>query len=465
MQRVSAEGPCEFRCQSGYFSQEGSGALLPALEEWADNGHSVRLLLGSNRAATVASHIAYLVGRLRMPRSHVMLGIVSFEGALFHPKVYHFRRQDGSEAAYVGSANLTGPGLAGSNVEAGLIVDTRDGDDPETLKLIRERIDAWFASAGSGYSAIGSPEDVERLLDEGFLSIRPDATSPESGSDEDKESVGQGPHRPRRTRLFQLPSTGKSSYESNNYVVDQNHIEVVPVIAETNFSNYRYTEASFHYPQGTHLGHIFSILWRFSTSRQGTAFDDQYIRLKGSLGSGRIASFRRQIKYKLLAAMELGLLSDIRLVDHPDKFVPELTQAGQDLWDLLSPHVDTKILEMESTDEPSSVLPQNAAFYNQLTREARRASPEFDRAFSELVLSMPAVGQMLEYLDGFPEARISKDQIYRGFFEFPAVISFCDEVGIEPQTEESARHRCPFIINMLESIGKIDQERTHVVRS
>ena len=71
---------------------------------------------------------------------------------------------------------------------------------------------------------------------------------------------------------------------------------------------------------------------------------------------------------------------------------------------------------------------------------------------------------MLEFLAGFPDDRIEKNEIYAGFFSFEPVIGFCNEVGIEPGTEESARHRCPFLLNILESLGRIDQEVSHVIR-
>jgi superfamily II DNA or RNA helicase len=59
-----------------------------------------------------------------------------------------------------------------------------------------------------------------------------------------------------------------------------------------------YTEASYCYPQGTHIGHLLSILKYFgSGQREGTHFDDNYIRLRGGLGEGRIALYRRQVKY------------------------------------------------------------------------------------------------------------------------------------------------------------------------
>src|SRR5205823_2342739 len=70
-----------------------------------------------------------------------------------------------------------------------------------------------------------------------------------------------------------------------------------------------YTEASYHYPQGVHLGHILSILNVFgSGSNAETHFDDKYIRMRGGYGDGRLGGYQRQVKYKLQAAMELGIL-------------------------------------------------------------------------------------------------------------------------------------------------------------
>lgn len=463
MQKVAAEGPCEFRCQSGYFALEGSTVLLSALEDWAQRGSLMRVVLGSNRASTLASHVSYLAGRLGLPRPHIGLGIVSFDGALFHPKVYHFRRADGSEAAYVGSANFTGPGVSGLNVEAGIVIDTREGDDPNILQSIRQRIDAWFDAGQEGVNPIGSPDDIQRLLEEGYLSLRAIDPPDEAGL-ASAEKASSGPQRARRTPLFRLAriDKGADQREAQGSQTPNSTAPEDKALEKQRFL--RHTEASFHYPQGTHLGHILAVLWRFYAGREGTPFDDEYIRLSGSLGAGRIAGFRRQIKYKLLAAMELGLLTDIRGTDDPGIFIPDLTELGRTLWELIAPHIDTDLLVMGVGDDQSTTLPKPPAFYNEQLRRMSDESAAFGKLYGETMLAMPAVGQMLDYLGQFPDDRVSKDEIYRGFFAFPHVIAFCDSVGIDPQTEESARHRCPFLLNILESLGKVDQERSHVVR-
>ena len=467
MQQASLDGLCEFRCQSGYFTLEGSGPLLSALEKWADRGSVVRLLLGSNRAATLASHVSYLAGRLGLPRDHVSLAIVSFDGSLFHPKVYHFVREDGTETAYVGSANFTASGLSGLNVEAGLIVDTRDGDDPGLLQAIRDRIDSWFEPAREGVSRINSPADIERLLEDGYLSLRLVRPPAEADFEEEGEDSVRGPPRPRRVALVTLPTFNAAAEIRPTSGTSASEAERAGAFgADTDAARrfVRHTEASFHYPQGTHLGHILAILWRFETGRRGTPFDDEFIRLSGSLGTGRLAGFRRQIKYKLLAAMEMGLVSDIRFADDLAAFSPELTGEGHALWGLVSPFVDTRQLEMAGAVGQSTSLPQRPPYYNALLRNACAASAELNMRYSETMLRMPAVGQMLSFLGEFPEGPIAKADIYRGFFDFDKVVAFCDEMGIEPQTEESARHRCPFLLNILESLGRIEQATHHITR-
>jgi hypothetical protein len=76
---------------------------------------------------------------------------------------------------------------------------------------------------------------------------------------------------------------------------------------------------------------------------------------------------------------------------------------------------------------------------------------------------MPAVKQMLKLLyHKERSASVSKAQIYADFFDFEPVRMFCDEMGIEPGTLESARHRCPFLLNMLESCGLATQSAASI---
>lgn len=125
LQEVINDEVSEFRVQTGYFSAKALGLILPVLERGAQSDLLTNCLLGSNNASTLKIHVEKLYELLGMPRTNAHLGIVSFGTGLFHPKAYHIRRNDGSQAAYVGSANLTREGLA-LNIEAAISLDTRE---------------------------------------------------------------------------------------------------------------------------------------------------------------------------------------------------------------------------------------------------------------------------------------------------------------------------------------------------
>jgi hypothetical protein len=210
-----------------------------------------------------------------------------------------------------------------------------------------------------------------------------------------------------------------------------------------------------------HLGHILSILDIFGrSSRTDTAFDDQYIRLRGGLDQGRMGSYQRQVKYKLLAAMELGILKDDRKIANGEDYMPELTILGQDLRNSFVTLLESLELNFPISDDgiPSTrmVLPDQE--YNRLVAEFISHNNQARTLWLGIVVKMPAVTQMLAYL--YQVARkiyIERSEIYRDFFNAPFVQQFCDQEGIEEATQESSRRRCPFLLNILESCGVISQ--------
>lgn len=415
------------------------------------------MLLGSNDGSTLASHISFLAGKLNVPLANVSLGIVRYEDALFHPKVYVFHRSDGSITAYVGSANMTGTGVSGRNVEAGLILDSLNGDDEAIIEQISGTIDDWFADPPESLSIIDGPDAIEALLNEGDLAVRP-APRLRSGNGEERDEEAK-PKKAGRKPLIKLPPIPDRTEERPRKVK-------IPDLPKPQLQKLSVrTEASYHYPQGTHLGHLLSIMFHFVSDRSETPFDDRFIRLRGGFGSGRIAGYRRQIKYKILAAMELGILSDIRLAADPERFTVEISNQGKELYNSLRPYLNQDDLTFEKQDDGlySSVMPLTAAKYNTIIFNACASSQEVKMAYSEILENMPAIAQMKNFLVSVAnDGKVSKAQIYKEFFGYPEVLEFCDLVGIDPASEEGAKHRCPFLLNVLESIGFIEQGRFDV---
>jgi hypothetical protein len=131
------------------------------------------------------------------PRSNQRIGIASFENAYFHPKTIHFEREDGSVAAYVGSANLSESGVSSLHIEAGLLLDTRDGDDPSVLDAIADAVDWWFDDARDGLYVVSVSADLDDLASGGILNVPRPVLVPRS-------EMKQVPGRSTRARLAPL---------------------------------------------------------------------------------------------------------------------------------------------------------------------------------------------------------------------------------------------------------------------
>lgn len=192
----------EIRFQTGFFSLDGIGLFIPSLEKCRDNDFVTNILIGSNDSATLKDDVIGLIDLLGVPRNNAQLGIVNFDGAFFHPKTYHIKRADGSQAAYVGSANLTPSGLS-LHIEAGIALDTRDGDAPQHLSNIAVAIDSWFNEKREGMALVDRLETLDGLIDEGVISIaRPPRPTAVVGN---VNGTARSP-RPRLQRLYKLPS-------------------------------------------------------------------------------------------------------------------------------------------------------------------------------------------------------------------------------------------------------------------
>ena len=227
-----------------------------------------------------------------------------------------------------------------------------------------------------------------------------------------------------------------------------------------------YTEASYHYPQGVHVGHILSILKAFGRgTNAGTHFDDRYIRMRGGLGEGRLGAYQRQVKYKLQGAMELGLLKDDRdettLVDYK----AALTPKGLAIYQALKPLLDGLNLDFPSGEDgiPSSQMQLADRQYNTELKTFLSNNDATRKLVVGVVLKMPAVAQMASYLYQVERKTVvSRSDIYANFFRTPFVKQYCDREGIAEATDEAAKHRCPFLLNLLEACGAISQSRAEI---
>ena len=227
-----------------------------------------------------------------------------------------------------------------------------------------------------------------------------------------------------------------------------------------------YTEASYHYPQGTHTGHILSIVWHFGlTNRQNTHFANDYIRMRGSLGTDRIASYRRQVKYKLQAAMELKILEDDRRAQADGDFMPNLTPLGRELRNVLHCKLEGIDLSFPIREDgiPSSRMNNPPNYYNAFILREVNGDADAAPVIRRVIFGMHAVQQMLLFLyQNCQTGPTSRTFLYENFFQSPPVLQFTEREGIEPATLEASRRRCPFLLNLLAAAGVIRQDTNDV---
>lgn len=223
-----------------------------------------------------------------------------------------------------------------------------------------------------------------------------------------------------------------------------------------------YTEASYHYPQGVHLGHMLYILKIIkSKTRKDTLLDDKYLKIRGNLSDGRLGAIQRQTKYKLQGLMEMGLILDERKMENGD-YIPTLTAKGEEVYSILEDLI--KHTKLDFTEKESWDMKIDADEFNKYIWENISKNQKAKTTLAKIFLEMPAASQMLNFLYRFVRAKeCEKKFIYTNFFRWPPVKQFCEQNGIEEATEEGAKHRCPFLLNILESLGFVSQTRSNVI--
>ena len=184
---IVSDDVVELRVQTGYFRHEAVRSIAAFLERAGRENLRVAVVVGANEGDTTFEEAKDLLQFLGIPRSNAKLGIVSYSNGLFHPKTYHVKRLDGSQAAFVGSANFTVPGVTSGNIEAAVALDTRDGDLDSVLSEIGAATDVWFETPlRDGISVADCIADLERLRDTGILSsarpVRNVGTQPGRGN-------------------------------------------------------------------------------------------------------------------------------------------------------------------------------------------------------------------------------------------------------------------------------------------
>lgn len=228
-----------------------------------------------------------------------------------------------------------------------------------------------------------------------------------------------------------------------------------------------YTEASYQFPQGTHLGHVLYIIKTIDGGNiENSHLADKYVRIRGNLSQEkRLGGFQRQTKYKLQAVMEMGLIVDDRTIGNEQAFKLQLTPKGVRFLSTLRPIFNNLNLDFKTKDNdvPSWEMLESEDRFNEAIRNQVNKSKLTFKTVVKIFFNMKAVELMHRYLFGVEnKVIISKSDIYKAFFNAPFVKQFCDRNGIEAATEEGAKHRCPFLLNILEAVGVLEKRSSEI---
>ena len=226
-----------------------------------------------------------------------------------------------------------------------------------------------------------------------------------------------------------------------------------------------HTEASYHFPQGTHLGHILYILKIIGTDgRDGSHLRDEFVKFSGNY-SKKIGEFQRQTKYKLQALMEMGFLLDLRNSSQSETFDLVLSENGLELYKLLKPLIDTLDLSFDNSGKTGDLSwkMNSEPNVNQKVSEFLNKDSELLDKVRDLFLEMDGLSLFLKYLyKNHNKTTFHKSELYIDFFEAPFVKNYLDRNGIDKPAEKGAKRRIPLLLNLLEALRIIKQRRSNI---
>lgn len=162
--------------------------------------------------------------------------------------------------------------------------------------------------------------------------------------------------------------------------------------------------------------------------------------------------------------MELGIITDYRNYANDENYEPQLTAKGHNLYLALKSELDRLNLAFElGNDGIFSTRMSNDINYNHFIRDQINNNQNIKEMIYKIFLNMSAVQQMLAFIYHICRKKeIPRQEIYEQFFQAPFVKKFCDSEGIEIATLEASKRRCPFLLNILDSCGIIDQDRNTI---
>jgi hypothetical protein len=156
----------------------------------------------------------------------------------------------------------------------------------------------------------------------------------------------------------------------------------------------------------------------------------------------------------------MGILVDFRQYGLADDFELAFTQEGHILYRKLKPLLDNMDLSFTSDDSWNMRCRSSV---NQDIRNFLAGKPKSLIFVRKFLLEMDAVSLLLQYLYTVKKkSKILKSEIYDDFFEIPFVKNYLAHYGLKPPTHNIIIRRIPFLFNVLDALGIINQTQNEI---
>ncbi|PPK83786.1 phospholipase D-like protein [Neolewinella xylanilytica] len=424
--------------------------------------NNVRIIVGIDQGGTTKQALLQL---LTIDNAKVFL-YYQKETIIFHPKIYLFEGINQAELI-VGSSNLTLNGLF-RNVESSIRINGSLKDMDQILNSVKAYYHTIFDESDSNLVPL-SPDVIHDLTEDGKIPTESSILRPRNNK--------KGKNSNRTDKLFSRKEIAKiprslfkyfkNEISKSNKNDDNKNIQTLTNLIDRPVEVFNYDEPSYHFPQGVHVGHIlYGLKVIGKSNRKDSHIADEYVRLRGDIGTGEIGGFQRKSKYLLIGMMQLGLIDDNRNVEDQSNYQINLTENGRKLFAILEDVIELVDLSFKKKNkdfDKSWEMVHNKRHYIKILKSVIQLHNENLQFFRNLIFEMGAVNLMAEFLNTSDESSLPKTQfIYEHFFSFPKVVEYCKKYNIKPGTVEAAKRRCPLIIDLLEIAGLVEQSTSYV---
>jgi hypothetical protein len=161
--------------------------------------------------------------------------------------------------------------------------------------------------------------------------------------------------------------------------------------------------------------------------------------------------------------MEMGLLVDFRKENVVD-FLLLFSNKGEQVYTALKKLLSNIDLSFKKDTKTKISWTMNCeATINQIIRNYLNKNKKEQIVLRQILLKMDAINLLLKYLYSIQrKAKIKKIDIYEDFFEAPFVKQYLDRHGLDFPTKDVRCRRIPFLFNILESLGIINQTSNEI---